>query len=103
MRDLFLLANPDLVESLVCNQCVRRIAEGMLDGLLVGDQRLFALRFGQMQICAERAPRENRLSDLDAVRPDPGLRSHRRGEGPAACTTAGPGQGHLGEEISLDY
>ena len=68
--DGLFLAHANLVEFLVADEGVGNVAEGVLNGLLVGEQSLLMLRFGQFEISAESAAGENRLADLRAVGPD---------------------------------
>jgi hypothetical protein len=76
VRNLTLLANPDLMEFLVADQCVGYIPKRTLNCLSIGDQGLFVLRLGYPQISAQRSSRENRLAHLRAVRPGSKLRAH---------------------------
>src|SRR5712664_1322833 len=76
VRDGILLADPDLMESLIADQRIGYIPECVLNRLPVSDQRLLVLRLGQPQISAKSSPRENGLAHLCAVRPDSNLRAH---------------------------
>ena len=94
---------PNLVEFLIADQGIGHISESVLNRLPVSDQSLLMLRFGQMQIPAKCAPRENRLTYLRAVRPDSNLRTHQAREGAAAseCAASRTGQRNLRKELGL--
>ena len=62
-----LLANSHLMKFLISDQGIGHISEGVLNGLLVSDQSLLVLRFGQMQVPPKCTPREDGLTHLDAV------------------------------------
>src|SRR6266481_3655040 len=98
-----LLANSHLMEFLVCDQGVRYISEGALNGLLVGEQSLLVLRFGEVQISPKGSPREDGLTYLSAVGPDSNLGTHQAREGAAAPKSATPrtGQRDLWKKLSL--
>src|SRR5258708_12918325 len=64
-----LLANSHLVQFLISDQCVRHIAESVLNGLLVGNQSLLVLRLAPMQVPAKSPTPKTRLTYLSAVTP----------------------------------
>src|SRR4029077_18033549 len=61
------LANSHLMEFLISDQSIGHISQGVLNGLLVCEQSLLVLRFGEMKIPSKGAARENGLCFLGAV------------------------------------
>jgi len=98
-----LLLNSHLMEFLVCDQGIGYISEGALNGLLVDEQSLLVLRFGEVQISSKGAPGEDGLTYLSAVGPNSCVRAHHARKEAAApkSTTPGTGQRYLGKELSL--
>jgi hypothetical protein len=76
----------------------------MLNGLLVSNQSLLALRFDQMQVSPQCTPCENGLAHLGAVRPDSELRAHQDGEcaAPSEDAAAGAGREICGKNSALE-
>src|SRR3984885_10547256 len=88
---------------LISDQGIGHISEGVLNGLLVSNQGLLVLRFGQIQVSPQCTPCENGLAHLGAVRPDSELRAHQAGEcaAPSEGAATGAGQRDLWKELSL--
>ena len=70
VSDGLLLANPDLMVLVISDQRIGNVTERLLDGLLISDQGLRVLLFGEVQISAKSAAGEDGLADLCAVGPD---------------------------------
>src|SRR5882762_9301017 len=98
-HDLF-LANSHLMKFLICDQGIGHISEGVLNGLLVSDQSLLVLRFGQMQVPPKCTPCENGPTHLDAAGPNSGLGVHQAREKTTApkCAASRAGERYLREE-----
>jgi hypothetical protein len=88
---------------LITDKRVGHFAEGALNDLLIRDQSLPVFRLSQLQVSGKCAGREDRLSNLRAVRPDAELRGHKAAErGTAAkSAAAGTGERNLREKLRL--
>jgi hypothetical protein len=98
-----LLLNSHLMEFLVSDQGIGYISEGALNGLLVGQQSLLVLRFGEVQISSKGASREDGLTYLSAVGPNSCVGTHQARESAATSKSAAPGarQRDLWKKLSL--
>ena len=66
VADGIFLAQPYLVKFLIADECIGNISEGSLNGLLIRDQRLRVLGFGQLEISTESSAIKNGLTHVAA-------------------------------------
>src|SRR5262249_30100882 len=91
-----LLLNAEFAEFAISHQSIRDVAEGALDGLLIGQEQLFVLRLGQANTGLQSPAFKNRLRDA----PDQSPRSSRAGKQVGelrAFESSGPCQRNLRE------